>query len=342
MLKEQKFVLGMITGAAAVLAANRAWRRRYAIEFSGRTIAITGGSRGFGLVLARRFAAEGANVCLLARDQEELRRAKDQVLAAGAATVMTVPCDIRSRGSVEDAIQAILGEYSAIDALINNAGVIQMGPLEHMTTEDFEEAMAAHFWGPLYLTQACVPAMKRRGFGRIVNITSIGGRVAVPHLAPYCASKFALVGFSDSIRTELARYGIRVTTVSPGLMRTGSPINAQMKGRHDSEFAWFAIADALPGLSISAERAAMKVVEACRHGDLELTIGLPAKIATLASALAPGVVAELMSVMARLLPGPTDDRAGDVSKRGREIESRWAPSVLTTFSDRAALANNEA
>jgi hypothetical protein len=126
------------------------------------------------------------------------------------------------------------------------------------------------------------------------------------------------------------------------LMRTGSPINAQMKGRHDSEFAWFAIADALPGLSISAERAAMKVVEACRHGDLELTIGLPAKIATLASALAPGVVAELMSVMARLLPGPTDDRAGDVSKRGREIESRWAPSVLTTFSDRAALANNEA
>jgi hypothetical protein len=125
-------------------------------------------------------------------------------------------------------------------------------------------------------------------------------------------------------------------------MRTGSPINAQMKGRHDSEFAWFAIADALPGLSISAERAAMKVVEACRHGDPELTIGLPAKVATLVSALAPGLIAELMSVVTKLLPGPTDDGAGDMSKLGRETQSRWAPSVLTTFSDRAALANNEA
>jgi NAD(P)-dependent dehydrogenase (short-subunit alcohol dehydrogenase family) len=341
MLKEHMFLLGMIAGGAATLAGSRAWRRRHAIEFTGRTVVITGGSRGFGLVMARHFAAEGASICLLARDGEELRRAKDQVLGAGAETVMTIPCDIRSRESVEDAIQSILGEYSAIDVLVNNAGVIQMGPLEHMTAEDFEEAMATHFWGPLYLTQACTPAMKRRGFGRIVNITSIGGRVAVPHLAPYCASKFALVGLSDSIRTELARYGIRVTTVAPGLMRTGSPINAKMKGRHDSEFAWFAIADALPGLSISAERAAMKVVEACRHGDPELTIGLPAKMATVAAALAPGLVAEMMSVVTRILPQPTD-AAGDIAKRGRETQSRWAPSVLTTFSDRAALANNEA
>jgi NAD(P)-dependent dehydrogenase (short-subunit alcohol dehydrogenase family) len=341
MLKEHKFLLGMMAGGAATLAGTRAWRRQHAIEFTRRTIVITGGSRGFGLVMARQFAAEGANICLLARDGDDLRRAKDQVLAAGAETVMPIPCDIRSRESVEDVIQSILGQYSVIDVLVNNAGVIQMGPLEHMMTEDFEEAMDIHFWGPLYLTQACMPAMKRRGFGRIVNITSIGGRVAVPHLAPYCASKFALVGLSDSIRTELARYGIRVTTVAPGLMRTGSPINAKMKGQHDSEFAWFAIADALPGLSISAERAAMKVVEACRHGDPELTLGLPARLATVAAALAPRLVAEMMSVVTRILPQPTD-AAGDIAKRGRDTQSRWAPSVLTTFSDRAALANNEA
>ena len=178
---------------------------------------------------------------------------------------MTISCDVRSRDSVEDAIQAILGVYTAIDVLVNNAGVIQMGPLEHMTAQDFDQAIATHFWGPLYLMQACMPAMQRRGFGRIVNIASIGGRLAIPHLAPYCASKFALVGISDSVRSEVALYGIRVTTVFPGLMRTGSPINAHMKGRHDAEFTWFAIADALPGLSISAERGAAQVLEACRH-----------------------------------------------------------------------------
>ena len=165
--------------------------------------------------------------------------------------------------------------------------------------------------------------------------------MAVPHLAPYSASKFALVGFSDSIRAEVARYGIRVTTVAPGLMRTGSPMNARMKGRHDAEFAWFAIADALPGLSISAERAAMKIVEACRHGDAELTIGLPAKIATAAAALAPALLAQVMAVITRVLPAPTEADDGNVSKFGRESQSRWAPSLLTTLSDRAAVLNNE-
>jgi len=127
--------------------------------------------------------------------------------------------------------------------------------------------------------QACLPAMKRRAFGRIVNVSSIGGRIAVPHLAPYSASKFALVGLSDAVRAEVAAHGIRVTTVSPGLMRTGSPINASFKGQHDQEFAWFAIADSIPGMSIGAERAARQILEACRYGDPELTISLPAKVA---------------------------------------------------------------
>lgn len=340
MLTRQRFFLGMLAGAGGMFAGRRAWRRRSAIDFSGRTVAITGGSRGFGLVLARQFAAEGANVCLLARDSGELLHAKDQVLTAGAGSVMTVSCDVRSRDSVEDAIQSILGVYMAIDVLVNNAGVIQMGPLEHMTARDFDQAIATHFWGPLYLMQACMPPMQRRGFGRIVNIASIGGRLAVPHLAPYCASKFALVGLSDSVRSEAARYGIRVTTVSPGLMRTGSPINARMKGRHDAEFNWFAIADALPGLSISAERAAAQVLEACRHGDADLTIGLAARVASIAAALAPGIVAQVMAAATTFLPKPTD-ATGNVAKAGRQTKSRWAPSVLTRLSDRAALANNE-
>jgi short-subunit dehydrogenase len=185
-----------------------------------------------------------------------------------------------------------------------------------------------------------VPSMRRRGFGRIVNITSIGGRIAVPHLAPYSASKFALVGLSDAVRTELNQYGIRVTTVVPGLMRTGSPVNADMKGRHESEYAWFAISDALPGLSTSAERAARQIIEACRYGDPELTITVPARIVTAANHLAPGTIARLLAFANKVLPSPTG-ALGDRPRRGRDSESKWAPSTATALSDRAAIVNNE-
>ena len=131
-----------------------------------------------------------------------------------------------------------------------------------MTYDDYQQAMNVHFWGALHCTEAVLPDMRRRQCGRIVNIASIGGLIAVPHLAPYSASKFALVGYSDALRAEVAKDGIRVTTVCPGLMRTGSAINALMKGRHDAEFAWFAALSSMPVVSISANRAARKIVEA--------------------------------------------------------------------------------
>jgi NAD(P)-dependent dehydrogenase (short-subunit alcohol dehydrogenase family) len=314
-------------------------RARRAIAFTDRVVVITGGSRGLGLVLARQFADEGARLCLLARDAGELLRAREELEARGAAA-MTVRCDVRRRGDVRAAVDAIVEQWGGVDVLINNAGVIQVGPFEHMTHEDFENAMATHFWGPLNLMLEVVPIMRHRGFGRIVNISSIGGRIAVPHLGPYSASKFALVGLSDSARSELSRHGIRVTTVAPGLMRTGSPMNAQMKGRHRAEYAWFAIADSIPGLSIDAERAASQILDACRHGDAELTITPQAKLAVMANAVAPGAVARAMAIVSRLLPPPTG-MSGDVMRKGRESESRWAPSIATRLSDRAAVANNE-
>ena len=340
MTRQQSLVLGLAAGAAATLAGRWLARKRHAVDFSGRTVLITGGSRGLGLVLARQLASEGARLCLVARDEGELARAHAQLEAAGAHDVMTMRCDIRRRAEVQATIDKLLETWAGVDVLINNAGVIQVGPLEHMKQEDFENAMATHFWGPLHLIQACVPAMRRRGFGRIVNISSIGGRIAVPHLAPYSASKFALAGLSDALRAELNQYGIRVTTVYPGLMRTGSPRNAQMKGNHEAEYAWFSIADATPGLSTSAERAAQHIVDACRYGDAELVITLPAQVAILASALAPSTFAAAMMTAVRMLPGP-NGLDGDRPKRGYESESRWAPSVATSLSDKAALNNNE-
>jgi NAD(P)-dependent dehydrogenase (short-subunit alcohol dehydrogenase family) len=341
MTREQRFVLGALTGIGAALTAGRMVRSRRAIDFSGRTVVITGGSRGLGLVMARQFAEQGARICLLASDPRELDRAR-RLLADefGEASVLTIRCDVRRRADIREAVARILDEWVAIDVLVNNAGVIQVGPLDHMHDEDFENAMATHFWGPLHMMFEVLPSMRRRGFGRIVNISSIGGRIGVPHLAPYSSSKFALSGLSDTVRAELAPLGIRVTTVSPGLMRTGSPMNAEIKGQHRKEYAWFAVADSLPGLSIGAERAAGQIVEACRYGDPELTISMLAKAAVLMNAISPALVARLSKLAVRLLPQPAGTE-GDVTRRGRESESKWAPSLATTLSDKAAVANNE-
>src|SRR5205823_14512284 len=217
-------------------------------------------------------------------------------LAGRGIDVAVAACDVSRRDEAARLVAATVARCGSIDVLINNAGVIQVGPLDHMQVNDFEQAMAVHFGGPLYTMLAAIPEMRRHGGGRIVNVSSIGGKIGVPHLVPYCASKFALVGLSDSIRGEVARDGICVTTVCPGLMRTGSPFNAWFKGRHRDEFAWFAISDSMPLASIDATRAAEQIVDACRYGDAELVISWPAKLAVVANAVVPESVALAMSV----------------------------------------------
>jgi len=334
----QKLVVGLAAGAGVAMALTRLSRARLGISFENRVVVITGGSRGLGLVLARMLAAEGARVVLLARDLGELDRARHDIEARGG-WVLTLRCDIRRRGDVRAAVDRVVEECRAIDVLVNNAGVIQVGPLEHMSEEDFENANATHFRGPLNLILEVVPIMRHRSFGRIVNIASIGGRVAVPHLAPYCASKFALVGLSDAIRAELDEYGIRVTTVSPGLMRTGSPGHALFKGQHDAEYTVFRTAASLPGLTISAERAARKIIEACRYGDPALTITPQAKLAVVLNAAAPGLTARATMLVSRLLPRP-NSVDGNASRKGLDVD-RHGPSLVTALGDRAAIANNE-
>src|SRR5205807_6576097 len=188
------------------------------------------------------------NVAIIARDPDELMRAKTDLVPRGGK-VLTIECDLLDTGQIQSAVRQIIDRFGKIDILINNAGIIEVGPIEHMTPEDFERAMRVHFWAPFELISQIVPEMRIWGGGRIVNISSIGGKVAVPHMAPYCASKFALTGFSDSIRAELATENIFVTTVAPGMMRTGSHVHAKFKGDHESEYAWFASASVLPLVS---------------------------------------------------------------------------------------------
>ncbi|EEF57439.1 SDR family NAD(P)-dependent oxidoreductase [Pedosphaera parvula] len=329
---------GLLVGFG-IGAALEARRIRSRFSFYDRTVVITGGARGLGLVMARQLAGEGAQLALLARDLDELRRAESELSQLGA-DVLILPCDLRDQNQVNEAIQRTIAHFGSIDVLINNAGIIQVGPLEHMTVEDFQNAMAIHFYGPLYTTLAVLPHMQRARRGRIVNISSIGGKIAFPHLLPYTASKFALVGLSDGLRAELRRDNIFVTTVCPGLMRTGSPPNAQFKGHHQREYAWFAISDSLPLLSVDADRAAHKIIEACRRGSARLTVGVQTKAAILLNELFPGAGASLLSFANRLMPAP-DPSGSNKTYTGRESQSAWAPSILTRLSEKAAASNNE-
>lgn len=310
-------------------------RRRRRMDFRGKKVLISGASRGLGLELARTFAAEGAKIALVARDREQLQEIANELPGS-----IVVPCDIRNYEEVRKSIAAVLDHYGAIDVLVNNAGIIQVGPVEHMKLDDFAQAMAVHFWGPLYLMQEVTPQMKRRGCGRIVNIASIGGKVAVPHLLPYVASKFALVGLSEGLRMELAKDGILVTTVCPGMMRTGSHLNALFKGSHEKEYALFSIANGFPLLSADSTRAARQIVAACRLGRPEIMITPQARLLHLANSLFPAAIAESMSLIARALPR-SRDAGGDLLKRGWESRSRLSSSLLTRLADRAAFRNKQ-
>jgi NAD(P)-dependent dehydrogenase (short-subunit alcohol dehydrogenase family) len=340
MTKKQETALaaGALTIGAALLA--RGLRQTRALDFRDCSAVITGGSRGLGLLIARELGQHGARVTIAARDESELDRAR-QHLAGRGIDVHTVICDVSNRDDAQRLIDDVVARTGRIDVLINNAGIIQVGPLEHMHQADFEQAMAVHFWGPLQTMLAALPIMRRQRAGRIVNISSIGGRIGVPHLAPYCASKFALAGLSDSVRAEVAKDNIHVTTVSPGLMRTGSPFNAWFKGRHRDEFTWFTISDSIPLATIAAERAAAQVVDACRYGDADLVITWPAKLAIIANAVLPEAMATAMSLANQMLLPQSTNESGDAARSGWQSLSDWAPSKLTTLTERAAERNNE-
>jgi NAD(P)-dependent dehydrogenase (short-subunit alcohol dehydrogenase family) len=339
MTRKDALLFASVATLVGAAVATEARRIRRAIELQGRAALVTGGSRGLGLLIARELGHQGARVMLMARDQAELARAERKLSAEGI-DVSTFVGDVTREDEARGAVEAVVSRYGAIDILVNNAGIISVGPVDHVTRADYEEAMAVHFWGPLHTIEAAVPHMRNQGGGRIANISSFGGKLGVPHLVPYCASKFALAGLSGALTPELARDNIAVTTVCPGLMRTGSPFNAFFKGQHREEFAWFAIADSLPLISTSGQRAAAQIVDAIRHGDAELVITWAAKLAVMAAALMPNTVALALQAANALLPGPSPT-SGDERWNGWQSMSAWAPSQLTRLAEQAARDNNE-
>jgi NAD(P)-dependent dehydrogenase (short-subunit alcohol dehydrogenase family) len=294
----KKALKAAVIGGGACLAGQALLRRARLFSIRHKMVLVTGGSRGLGLALARQLVDAGAWIVISARTESQLRIAEEELRGRGG-DAMAISCDVRDPELVRAMVQQVVDRWGAIDVLFNVAGVMEVGPLDAMTLEDFHNSMNTHCWGSVL---AVLPAMRRQGWGRIVNVASLGGKRAVPNMIPYAASKFALVGLSNGLRTELARENILVTTICPGLMRTGSPRNARFKVQHRKEYAWFSISDSLPMVSMNVRKAAEKILVACRRGNGEVVITGPGNPAVWLQRMAPNVMSEFLAAVNNILP----------------------------------------
>lgn len=317
----------------------RSFLARDHYPISGKTFLVTGGSRGLGLILARQLCEAGGNVAVCARDTREVELARSDLEGRGGE-VLAIVADVSDHAEAAAFVRETYARFGAIHGVVNNAGVIQVGPFEAMREADYELSLRTHFWAPYYVVTEALPYLRARGSeARILNVCSVGGKLAMPHMLPYAVGKFALAGYSEGLRAELASTGVRVTCAFPGLMRTGSPRQALVKGDREREYAWFAIADSLPILSMDAQRAARKMIAAMRRGESEVVIGAPAWVATRVRALFPELTAWVLARVNERLPkgSPFDTE----SVRGADIPASVKFSRWTRASDEAARQNNE-
>ncbi|MGI8961157.1 MAG: SDR family NAD(P)-dependent oxidoreductase [Bryobacteraceae bacterium] len=333
--------VGTVSAVGILTAAKLSARlRKSNFDLKQKVVLITGGSRGLGLSLAFELGNLGSRLALCARDVDELERARNRLAERGIDAAI-FPCDIGEESEIEPLVARVLDRFGRIDVLINNAGHISVAPLERLKHSDFEQAMKVMFWAPVNLTLAVLPHMKQRGSGRIVDITSVGGRVSIPHLLPYCCAKFAFVAFSKGLGAELDAHRIGILTVVPGLMRTGSYLNATFKGLAKREFAWFSLLGNLPGFSVDASHASRCIIKALQHNRRTCTISLPARFLIASEALLPEMTQTVLAAVNRnLLPTPG---GGTQPASGKMLNSSFNKffQTLTSLGKTAAHELNE-
>jgi short-subunit dehydrogenase len=329
--------IALLAAGGALWFARRTGRRT---PLGGAVALVTGGSRGLGLVLARSLGRRGCRVVLCARDEEELERARVS-LADEGIDATGLPVDVTDEEGIRTLVADVEENLGPVDILVNNAGIIQVGPSEAMTIEDYRHAMDVMFFGAVHAAEAVLPGMRARRRGTIVNITSIGANVGIPHLAPYDAAKFALRGYSEALGAEAAKHGVTVVTVVPGLMRTGSFGHALVKGKRFAEASLFALAASLPLVTVSAERAARRILRAIEDGDRFVVIGAPAKLLRLVHGVFPGTTVRALGWLNRLLPGPPPNAPEGMALPAELYRRGLARSILTALGERAAKKYNE-
>lgn len=320
---------------------------------------VMGASRGLGLLCAAQLAHDGNRVVLVSRSRERCERARDQLGQCGVPLdrLVVKECDARDGEAVESLIRHIEDEFGPIEIGLHVAGIIQVGPWQAWTHADFTDAIDTMLWGPVNFCLPLARRMTQRGHGRIGVVSSIGGRVAAPHLLPYSTAKFAAFGFGQGLATELSGTGVTLTNVVPGLMRVGSHLSASFTGDQQKEFAWFSAGASAPLLAMNADRAARRIVTAVSHGRPVLTLTPLAIIGSRVAGVAPGLTTRVLGLMGRLLPDP-DTQAGAAApqsaadgtrhtqpgyavRRGLRPAVRHTLDRLTALGERAARRNLE-
>lgn len=186
---------------------------------------ITGASSGIGAATARKLAARGARLSLLARSMERLAAVQAQL--PGAAEALTLSCDVREEAQIEAAIRTTLDRFGRIDVLINAAGLSLNGEVDGYALADWQTVLETNLTGTFLACRAVLPAMKRQGGGQIINISSGAGRNGIKQMAAYCAAKFGVIGFTESLALEVRNDNIRVATLLPGSVATNFSLTAR-------------------------------------------------------------------------------------------------------------------
>ncbi len=190
------------------------------MELTGKTAVVTGSTKGIGRAIAEALLREGLNVCVSARDDDEVVRAVAELSDAGEGNVAGAVCDVRDEAQVSALFAHAVAEFGGVDVLVNNAGIGLFGRVDEMSSADFRAVIETNLFGVFYCCHAAIPLMKEHGGGYIINISSLAGTNAHPQMAAYNASKFALNGFSEALMQEARHDQIKVSYIMPGSVNT--------------------------------------------------------------------------------------------------------------------------
>lgn len=312
---------------------------------------VTGGSRGLGFATARAFVRRGADVVIVARSAEELHRAERELArerhhvaitgdpSRAHGRIVALACDVTDPRAVTQMVEQVIGELGRIDVLVNCAAEIVVGPLDALTAMDFQSALYRIFFSLYHPAMAVLPHMSENGAGRIVNVTSLGGKVAQPHLGTYIAAKYAATGFSETLAMEARKHGVRVSTVTPPPLRNAAFLNVRIKGDAERELLWFAKSLSSRFFSIDPERAANTIVDAAQYGDAARSVSTLSWLSSRLYALAPGLAVDLMSLWERrALPDTPTPGKTSHARRAKDVAAHTEDPRLKKALERANVA----
>jgi len=231
------------------------------MNFKNKIVVITGASSGIGEAAAEQFAKRGANLVLVARRKEKLEQVEQKLSKYSIKTLIQV-CDVSDKQQVKQMSEKVIETFSKIDILVNNAGFVIYGKVEELSIEDIESQMKTNYFGTINCTKHFLPYFLKQNSGHMINVASVGGSFGVPGIASYCATKFAMLGFSEGLHHELHGTNVGITVVSPIMVRTSLFDHPSFKNftKHAT------------GISLSAETVANAIIKASDSSKLEIVV----------------------------------------------------------------------